>query len=76
MLPGTTSRLLDLAVAEDEKFLGERKAELERRGLSVSSRVTRGDPARVINSAVRVLQPDLIVLGTHGKSGLGGQRGQ
>jgi len=70
LLPGTTSRLLDLAVAEDEKFLGERKAELQRQGLSVSSQVTRGDPARVINSAVRALQPDLIVLGTHGKSGL------
>ena len=70
-LPGTTARLLDLSVEEEKEFLEERTASLSARGLAVSAEVARGDPARAIAAAASRLRPDLIVLGTHGRRGLG-----
>jgi nucleotide-binding universal stress UspA family protein len=68
-LPGTTARLLDLSVSEEREFLAERTAALRARGLQASAEVARGDPARAIAGSARRLKPDLIVLGTHGRSG-------
>ena len=70
-LPGTTARMLDLSVTEEQRFLQERADALRGRGLSVGAEVARGDPARVIAAAAGRLQPDLIALGTHGRRGLG-----
>ena len=70
-LPGTTARMLDLSVTEEQRFLQERADALRGRGLSVGAEVARGDPARVIAAAASRLQPDLIALGTHGRRGLG-----
>ena len=68
-LPGTTARLLDLSVEEEKEFLEERTASLSARGLAASAEVARGDPARAIAAGAGRLTPDLIVLGTHGRSG-------
>ena len=70
-LPGTTARLLDLSVEEEREFLEERTSALRARGLEASAEVARGDPARAIAGAAGRLAPDLIVLGTHGRRGLG-----
>ena len=70
-LPGTTSRMLDLSAAEERKFLEEQTKALRGRGLAVSAEVGRGDPARSICRAAGKRHPDLIVLGTHGRIGLG-----
>lgn len=70
-LPGTTARMLDLSVKEESEYLEGRMAEMKVRGLSTSAEVARGDPARAIAAAADRLQPDLIVLGTHGRRGLG-----
>jgi nucleotide-binding universal stress UspA family protein len=70
-LPGTTSRMLDLSASEERGFLQEMTEAWQRRGLTVSAEVLRGDPARNITRAAVELHPDLIVLGTHGRSGLG-----
>jgi nucleotide-binding universal stress UspA family protein len=70
-LPGTTSRMLDLSAVEERGFLQEQAGALQGRGLAVSSEVRRGDPARSICHAAAKLQLDLIVLSTHGRSGLG-----
>jgi nucleotide-binding universal stress UspA family protein len=70
-LPGTTSRMLDLSAAEEQGFLQEQTEALQGRGLTVSAEVRRGDPARSICHVAGKLQMDLIVLGTHGRIGLG-----
>jgi nucleotide-binding universal stress UspA family protein len=70
-LPGTTARMLDLSVKERSEYLKGRVAELKVRGLSTGAEVARGDPARVIAAAADRLPPDLIVLSTHGRRGLG-----
>jgi nucleotide-binding universal stress UspA family protein len=70
-LPGTTSRMLDLFAGEEGRFLEEQTEALRGSGLQVSGEVRRGDPARSICRAAGKLHPDLIVLSTHGRIGLG-----
>lgn len=71
LLPGTTARMLDLSVEEERKFLQAQVESLGARGLSADAEVRRGDPARVIAGAALQMKPGLIVLGTHGRRGLG-----
>jgi nucleotide-binding universal stress UspA family protein len=69
-LPGTTSKLLELSVEDAEEYLANQQQQLEKAGLMVSANVLRGDPANVIVDAAQKLNVDLIILGTHGKSGM------
>jgi len=70
MLPATTDAYLDVM---EEEVVGYLRSYLNRfcsRGLDCEAEVQRGDPAQeVVKSAVNS-NADLIVLGTHGKSGL------
>jgi nucleotide-binding universal stress UspA family protein len=68
-LPGTTSRLLDMAVPDAEVYLSNHVAELDRLGIPATSGVLRGDPAELINRLVAEENIDLLVLGTHGRAG-------
>ncbi|HBP19765.1 MAG TPA: hypothetical protein DEA08_18490, partial [Planctomycetes bacterium] len=43
---------------------------LERRGLRVTYRIERGDPAEMIVSTVESTRPDLVAMATHGHTGL------
>ncbi|MDR3556030.1 MAG: universal stress protein [Syntrophobacteraceae bacterium] len=70
MLPRTTHALLDLAVLEAEKYLSMRLGSLQAEGLSAAAGVRRGDPVSVIVGAMETTGADLIVLATHGKTGL------
>lgn len=70
LLPGTTSALLDLTQQDAEEYLHRRIAQAQVAGLSVTARVCRGDPATSIVRTARQVNADLIVLGTHGKTGL------
>jgi nucleotide-binding universal stress UspA family protein len=69
-LPGSAAKLLDMSVRDAEEYLAKQKANLEKSGLKVQSTVSRGEPAKGIERAVRLLKTDLIVMSTHGKSGL------
>jgi len=69
LLPRTTSRMLDMSLADAEDYLQNRQLELETGGLKVTVDVLRGDPATVIARAAEQFDIDLIVLGTHGKAG-------
>ncbi|HEX9972499.1 MAG TPA: universal stress protein [bacterium] len=69
-LPGTTSKMLELSVEDAEEYLEDQQQQLTKEGLTVSANVLRGDPANVIVDAARKLNVDLIILGTHGKSGM------
>jgi nucleotide-binding universal stress UspA family protein len=70
LLPGATTVLLDLAQQDAEEHLRRQVAQLLAAGLSVTAEVCRGDPATTIVSTARRVGADLIVLGTHGKTGL------
>ncbi len=70
MLPRTTHALLDLAHREAENYLGARIESLRAEGVSATSRVGRGNPVSVIMDFLEKEAADLIVLATHGKTGM------
>jgi len=70
MLPGTTSELLDMTRDTAQEYLQQRAGQLQARGLTVTAEICRGDPARKIVQAMRAIQADVIVLGTHGRTGM------
>ncbi len=70
MLPGTTSRILELTTIDTEKYFQTLNDGLQKEGFEASAHVLRGDPASVIVEAASLAKIDLIVLGTHGKTGM------
>jgi len=70
MLPGTTSQILELSVQDAEKHIQDLEDGLRQAGFEASAHVLRGDPAKVIVKAANKANIDLIVLGTHGKTGM------
>jgi nucleotide-binding universal stress UspA family protein len=69
-LPGATSRMLEMSAQEGEKYLEAKARALSAEGVEVRTHVLRGDPAATIAQAARELEIGLVVLGTHGKSGM------
>lgn len=70
LLPGTTSRLLEISARNSEHFVQQHLSELLDQGYNASADVLRGDPAGVIVKSAQANNADLIVLATHGKSGM------
>lgn len=70
MLPGTTSRMLEMASQEAEEYLASLLESLREQGVAASAQVLRGDPAKLIMDAAIKARVDLIVLATHGKTGM------
>jgi nucleotide-binding universal stress UspA family protein len=70
LMPGTADALLDISAKEAQSLLTKRKAQAELLGLEVSTDVLRGHPSRAIIQAAGLLSSDLVILGTHGKSGM------
>lgn len=73
VLPGRDPILAQIdAVAEAEKYMADLTAKLERRGIpNVEAHVWYGPPAPSIIEAARTYKADLIVMTTHGRSGVG-----
>jgi nucleotide-binding universal stress UspA family protein len=71
LLPGATGAMLDMTEAYAQQYLDERAAPLRASGLQISTAVFRGDPAGMISEAGRKLEADWIILGTHGRAGMG-----
>jgi nucleotide-binding universal stress UspA family protein len=69
-LPGTVSTMLELSVQSAEGYLKDLSDKLKSEGFTASAHVRRGDPANTIVAIARELQADVIVLATHGKSGM------
>ena len=70
MLPGATAELLNLTEQRAQDYLQDKIAALQQTGLTVTAEVARGDPAKTIVSAAHRMNVDVIVLSTHGKSGM------
>jgi len=69
LLPGATARVLEDEADEAQAYLAGAERELRQRGIRIVSGVKRGDPATLVRRVARETRADLIVLGTHGKSG-------
>ncbi len=70
LLPHTMAAVLDLQQEEAAEYLGCHIVDLRDAGLTVSAEVARGDEVAAIVEAVKRTQADLIVMGTHGKTGM------
>lgn len=70
ILPGATSALLELDEDRAERYVTDLVARLAGTGLTVTAEVGRGDATSMILETARRSGTDLIVLGTHGRSGL------
>jgi nucleotide-binding universal stress UspA family protein len=70
LMPGAMSVMLDLAEMGGEEYLRRHLLALQNSGLSIKAEVARGDPVKIIEKIAKRVGSDLIVLGTHGKSGM------
>jgi nucleotide-binding universal stress UspA family protein len=70
MLPGATAALLDLVEQEAQQYLQRHLISLQEAGVSVTTGVLRGDPVTDIIEAAVQTGTDLIVMATHGKTGI------
>ena len=70
LLPLTTTVLLEMKLQGAATYLQSHLSALLTAGLPATAEVTRGDPAQAIVDAVQRSSADLIVLGTHGKTGM------
>jgi nucleotide-binding universal stress UspA family protein len=70
LLPATTSALLDIDEDVAAEYLEEKLFLLNTRGIKASAEVERGDPAKEVVQSASEHGSRLIVLGTHGKSGM------
>lgn len=70
LLPGATHALLEIAEQDAEEYLHGLETRLIADGLVVNSEVRRGNPVEIIVDTARQVDADLIVLATHGKTGM------
>ncbi|HMD89380.1 MAG TPA: universal stress protein [Anaerolineaceae bacterium] len=70
LLPAATSVMLDMTESSAQDYLQEKAASFQAEGLNVSWEVRRGDPAANIIETAEQSSSDLIILATHGKSGM------
>lgn len=71
LLPGTTRAVLDATEEYAYEYLGQKALLFEDAGLKAAIRVLRGYPAQEILETLKGNEYDLVVVGTHGKAGLG-----
>jgi nucleotide-binding universal stress UspA family protein len=70
LLPATTMALLDIDEDTAAEYLEEKMGSLTKSKIEVTAEVERGDPARQVVQSALANKSQLIILGTHGKSGL------
>ena len=69
LLPGTTSRMMDMIVPDAIEYLEKVKSRIEQPGIKVTTSASRANPANAIIDAAKKYNTDLIILGTHGTKG-------
>jgi nucleotide-binding universal stress UspA family protein len=70
LLPATASRILEMASQDARETFRKQLESLRGEGFAASAHVLRGDPAKTIAKAAGHAGIDLIVLATHGKTGM------
>lgn len=70
LMPTAAATLLDEEAAEAARYLERVAEELGRQGLVVTAAVERGEPVQVLLDTASRHNADLIVIATHGRSGV------
>jgi nucleotide-binding universal stress UspA family protein len=70
LLPGTTSEMLDIEAEETAQLLDLQASELRKNDVAAETRVLRGDPGHLIAVDAEESSAAMIVMATHGKSGM------
>ncbi len=70
MLPATSTAYLDIAEEIAQEHFQEHLDEFYKAHLAATAEIARGDPAPVIAKIAEIMGANLILFGTHGKSGL------
>jgi nucleotide-binding universal stress UspA family protein len=70
MLPTAMTATLDLAEESGRDYLARHLSNLQAEGIRASAEVARGDVLNAMVDTVQRIGADLIVLGTHGKTGM------
>ena len=70
LMPTATNAYLEIAEDEVCDYLGEKMASWRKRGVICQAEVQRGDPAEEVVKSANLSKTAIIILGTHGKSGL------
>ncbi len=61
---------INLLIEEEKPVLSKLKDECDKKGVKVKTVLTHGEPVSVILETIKEGGHDLIIMGTHGKSGL------
>ncbi len=61
---------LDLLIEEEKPILRKLKEDCEKKGVKVKTILTHGEPKNSIFETIKEEGNDLIIMGTHGKTGL------
>jgi nucleotide-binding universal stress UspA family protein len=59
-----------MSTGQGKTYLDGIRERLEANGLAVSTLLVRGNPEKALLRSIAKQKPDLVVLGTHGRSGL------
>lgn len=70
LLPGVTTAMLDMSLEGAESYLDAMLENLAAQGVTATRAVRRGDPSGAIVKEAQECGADIIVLGTHGRSGM------
>lgn len=71
LLPAATMALLEIEQEEAMEMLADRAEPWKAKGIDITWQVRRGDPPEQIGKAASETNSSIVVLGTHGKSGMG-----
>jgi nucleotide-binding universal stress UspA family protein len=70
LLPGTMRQMLDIEAEHATRYLSNFLEELKQEGFEAHSQVLRGKPAHLLAKAAKRRRADILVLTTHGKTGM------
>jgi nucleotide-binding universal stress UspA family protein len=70
LLPVTTSEMLDIEAEEAAQVLQQQASELLKKDIAAETKVLRGDPGHLIAVDAEESGAAMIVMATHGKSGM------
>ena len=70
LLPSASRAVLDLSAVQGKAYLDMLRGRVEAAGVLVSSLLVRGEPQKALQRVIQREKIDLVILSTHGRTGL------